>query len=268
MGVLEEIGSKATNAADALREAQTLVEAASQISLDLEQSAAAHGWSGIAEAMNAAQEATDHTLTAIDSSLTATTEGLTALAVITQDLSKTEVAGKLANIQDRFKSAQDAALAAGNALDDAKTGAQQTDAQQLLDLLDSAEAHLDEARRVLESATEDAATEQSAAEAWGKGTGRDAAAGAPSPPSARAAGGSGSPSGPGSQAAKPSQDQRVADVLKRKKGSIKNAPLGGGSPSWDDFSKMTMRDIEAGARANKPGYKTALKLLRDRRFNR
>ena len=160
------------------------------------------------------------------------------------------------------------ALAAGNALDDAKTGAQQTDAQQLLDLLDSAEAHLDEARRVLESATEDAATEQLAAEAWGKGTGRDAAAGAPSPPSARAAGGGGSPSGPGSQAAKASQDQRVADVLKRKKGSIKNAPLGGGSPSWDDFSKMTMRDIEAGARANKPGYKTALKLLRDRRFNR
>jgi hypothetical protein len=31
---------------------------------------------------------------------------------------------------------------------------------------------------------------------------------------------------------------------------------------------MTMRDIETGARANKPGYKTALKLLRDRRFNR
>jgi hypothetical protein len=66
----------------------------------------------------------------------------------------------------------------------------------------------------------------------------------------------------------PQQDEKVSDILQRKKGSIKNAPLGRGSPSWDEFSEMDLRDIEAGARANKPGYKTALKLLRDRRFDR
>jgi hypothetical protein len=66
----------------------------------------------------------------------------------------------------------------------------------------------------------------------------------------------------------PRPDEKVSEVLRRKKGSIKNAPLGRGSPSWDELSKMDLRDIEAGARANKPGYKTALKLLRDRRFDR
>jgi hypothetical protein len=66
----------------------------------------------------------------------------------------------------------------------------------------------------------------------------------------------------------PRPDEKVSEILQRKKGSIKNAPLGRGSPSWDELSKMDLRDIEAGARANKPGYKTALKLLRDRRFDR
>jgi hypothetical protein len=66
----------------------------------------------------------------------------------------------------------------------------------------------------------------------------------------------------------PQQNEKVSDILHRKKGSIKNAPLGRGSPSWDDFSQMDLREIEAGARANKPGYKTALKLLRDRRFDK
>jgi hypothetical protein len=66
----------------------------------------------------------------------------------------------------------------------------------------------------------------------------------------------------------PQPDEKVSEILRRKQGSIKNAPLGRGSPSWDDLSKMDLREIEAGARANRPGYKTALKLLRDRRFDR
>jgi hypothetical protein len=60
----------------------------------------------------------------------------------------------------------------------------------------------------------------------------------------------------------------VSEILKTKKGSIKNAPLPQGSPSWNKIANMTMEEIEAGARTNRPGYKTIKKLLEDRRFER
>jgi len=60
----------------------------------------------------------------------------------------------------------------------------------------------------------------------------------------------------------------VDDVLKAKKGSIQRAPLPPGSPGWNEIRRMTMGEIEAGAKANAPGYRTILKLLQDRRFDR
>jgi len=63
-------------------------------------------------------------------------------------------------------------------------------------------------------------------------------------------------------------DDLVSDILKTKKGSIRNAELPPGSPSFDDILDMPFSQIEAGARANLPGYKTIKKLLTDRRFNR
>ena len=60
----------------------------------------------------------------------------------------------------------------------------------------------------------------------------------------------------------------VADVLAGKRGSIKNAPLPAGSPSWAEVSKMTMAQVRALARQNTPGYRTIWKLLTDRRFNK
>jgi hypothetical protein len=63
-------------------------------------------------------------------------------------------------------------------------------------------------------------------------------------------------------------DLRVGDILKNKKGSIKNAPLEKGSPSWEQVQDMTMSEIESGAKDNKPGYRTIRKLLTDSRFNK
>jgi hypothetical protein len=60
----------------------------------------------------------------------------------------------------------------------------------------------------------------------------------------------------------------VAGILKQKKGSIKQAKLLGGSPDWDEFSQMTWEEIEAGAKANKPGFKVVRKLLTDKRFDK
>lgn len=62
--------------------------------------------------------------------------------------------------------------------------------------------------------------------------------------------------------------EKVADILKRKKASIKQASLPRGSPDWDTFLQMTWEQIDAGARANRPGFKVVRKLLTDKRFDK
>jgi hypothetical protein len=60
----------------------------------------------------------------------------------------------------------------------------------------------------------------------------------------------------------------VRDLLKRKKASIKQAPLEKGAPSWDVIETLLWRDIEHGAVQGLPGYRTIRKLLMDSRFDR
>jgi hypothetical protein len=59
-----------------------------------------------------------------------------------------------------------------------------------------------------------------------------------------------------------------SEILKNKKGSIKNAPLPPGSPSWESIMSKSWDEIEAGARSNTQGYREIKKLLTDGRFNR
>ncbi len=63
-------------------------------------------------------------------------------------------------------------------------------------------------------------------------------------------------------------EKTVGDMLKDKKGSIKNAPLPKGSPSWDDINEMPFSEVTKNAKKNINGYKTIRKLLRDKRFNK
>ncbi len=60
----------------------------------------------------------------------------------------------------------------------------------------------------------------------------------------------------------------MSDILKGKKGSIKQAQLPEGAPSWEEFSEMTWEQIEKGAEENLPGFKVVRKLLSDRRFDK
>jgi hypothetical protein len=53
----------------------------------------------------------------------------------------------------------------------------------------------------------------------------------------------------------------VAELLKLKKASIKDAKLGEGSPSWDDILHLTWEEIVARAKKHEPGFKTIKKLL-------
>ena len=60
----------------------------------------------------------------------------------------------------------------------------------------------------------------------------------------------------------------MSAILKQKRGSIRQAPLPSGSPSWDEFCEMTWEQIEDGANVGKPGFKVVRQLLTDKRFDR
>ncbi|BAZ12592.1 hypothetical protein NIES4071_44230 [Calothrix sp. NIES-4071] len=61
---------------------------------------------------------------------------------------------------------------------------------------------------------------------------------------------------------------KVSDILKLKKGSIKQAQLPENAPTWDELNNMTWEEIEAAAEVNIPGYRTIRKLLSDKRFDK
>jgi uncharacterized protein RhaS with RHS repeats len=60
----------------------------------------------------------------------------------------------------------------------------------------------------------------------------------------------------------------VEEILKLKRGSIKDAQLEPGSPSWSDVLSKSWEQIESSAKAGKAGYKTIKKLLTDTRFDK
>lgn len=66
----------------------------------------------------------------------------------------------------------------------------------------------------------------------------------------------------------PNQGPTVGDVLKGKKGSIKNAPLPPGSPGWNDITGMPIGQVQQNAQNNVPGYKTIWKLLNKGEYNK
>jgi len=62
-------------------------------------------------------------------------------------------------------------------------------------------------------------------------------------------------------------NRTVSDILKTKKGSIKNAPKPPGSPSWNSILTLTLSEVQRRAQQGWKGYKEIYKLLNDGRFN-
>ena len=60
----------------------------------------------------------------------------------------------------------------------------------------------------------------------------------------------------------------VREILKSKKGSIKNAKPPKGSPGWDSIMDMTLAEIYKRAQQGEPGFDYFKKLLTDNRFNK
>lgn len=66
----------------------------------------------------------------------------------------------------------------------------------------------------------------------------------------------------------PNNGKAVAEILAGKKGSIRQAPLESGSPSWADIGGMMWEEVVARAARDEPGFGTIRKLLSDRRFDK
>jgi hypothetical protein len=171
MSALDDIGSNAAAAHGSLDEAQTLVKHASEEASELAQSAAGHGWAGIAQVMSSAQETLEEAAGVIDNAMTATSEGLTHLSEITAEMSSDEVAGRLNEIGQRFEKARSAASQAIESLGDAQSSAKQANAERLAQLVDGAWESLTTGRESLASAVTSTESEQSEATAWGTGRG-------------------------------------------------------------------------------------------------
>jgi hypothetical protein len=60
----------------------------------------------------------------------------------------------------------------------------------------------------------------------------------------------------------------VAEIPQGKLGSIKNAPLPKGSPSWDDIMNLTWEEIDQRAKNRDRGFPVFKKLLLDKRFDK
>jgi hypothetical protein len=62
--------------------------------------------------------------------------------------------------------------------------------------------------------------------------------------------------------------ETVAQILRRKLGSIKNAPLTAGSPGWDDILHWTWAEVVQAKSRGEAGFKTIYKLLTNKRFDK
>jgi hypothetical protein len=60
----------------------------------------------------------------------------------------------------------------------------------------------------------------------------------------------------------------VEEILKTKRGAIRQAPLEKGSPSWDDILHLTWEEIVKRHQRRERGFKTFHKLLKETRFDK
>lgn len=167
MTVLDGIRSNADGAHASLEEARSVTLQALEEAGQLEQSAAAHGWGAVAEAMSGAQQTLEATLSAIDAAAQAAASGVTGLGQITDTMSSDEVAERLGAVGEELGGARSSAAQAAEALDDAEHAAHQADAATIAQMVATAKEAVLAGIGGLDAATADVAGERSEATAWG-----------------------------------------------------------------------------------------------------
>ncbi len=60
----------------------------------------------------------------------------------------------------------------------------------------------------------------------------------------------------------------VAEILKEKKGTIKDAEMETGSPAWDDILHLTWEEVVQRAKNRERGFKRIKKLLGNKEYDK
>jgi phage-related protein len=167
MSVLDDIKGKAESALQSLDDAETVVAKAKDEAEELAESAANHGWAGVADAMSSAEQSLGEVAGTISGAQGSIKDGLTGLSEITDEMSSDEVASRLGAIGQSFEGATGAVQQAQGGLDTAKDSAVQADATSVHQLIEEAEEKLESATTSLNAATSSIDTEQAEATSWG-----------------------------------------------------------------------------------------------------
>ena len=171
MSRLDDIRFHAHAAGESLDEAWGVVNRASDEAGDLAETAAGHGWAGLARGMNDVQETLQEVASTIDGAIKATADSVPPLSELTDEKSSDEVAATLRRIGAQFDVGRAAVSRSMERLGDARSSADLTDAESLGLLIGSAQDHLGVGGRALDAATTAVEAEQSDAATWGNSSG-------------------------------------------------------------------------------------------------
>ena len=167
MSGADDVRADAEAARRSLDEAEERVHRASSEAEGLEESAAAHGWTGVAQAMSLAQEALTEAASPIADARQAVAAGVSALAQVTDELSSDEVALRLGAVGERFGAARGLVGRAAEALGAARDAAVEAGAVAVVRLVDDADESLRAGGEALDAAAARTTSERSEAAAWG-----------------------------------------------------------------------------------------------------
>jgi hypothetical protein len=132
--------------------------------------------------MSSAEETSELVTSVIDDAVDATSGGLTKLSEITIEMSSEAVVVRLGEARELFDSGGAEAGEAAATLHDARTSAEQADAESVLELIDDAEDSLNTGREALSSTVNELDSEQAPATDWGSPSGSAGTTSAQPPP--------------------------------------------------------------------------------------
>jgi hypothetical protein len=181
---LDDITSSAHAAHTSLDEATSRARRAVDEADGLQQRATAHGWDGPAEAMSSASEALAAVAVTTGDAAEATREGIAALSEIADGPSSDQVATRLEAADRLFTTAASLGERASTVLEDARTAAEQSDAQVLSEQVTDIQEDIEVGLAALAAAVESLESERTDAASWGGGVTAERGPGSTGQPSA------------------------------------------------------------------------------------
>jgi hypothetical protein len=168
MTVTSELVNKTQAIEAVIAEAKARAGEALGLAIELTEQAAAHGWQGVANSMQGAQDCLEQTVATLGNSGDAADEDLSVLGAINEQMSRPEVADHLGQAITRLDLARTALNAATDNLDDARQAAEQAGSpEQMMSLLQTIDDDIDDAQRAVEDTKTATESERQEAVNWG-----------------------------------------------------------------------------------------------------